>query len=90
MNREAITQLIHEFLVEQLKLADPSILHNGMRLNEDLCVDSLMLLQLILFLEVEAGFSIPDEMVIPKNFQTIGSLVEFLDSLPQNQVSKEY
>ncbi|MRX73245.1 acyl carrier protein [Bacillus lacus] len=51
------------------------------RLNEDLYIDSVMLLELILALELQYGFSIPDDRLHPENFKTVGSLILFLESL---------
>ncbi|RJE87793.1 acyl carrier protein [Paenibacillus sp. 1011MAR3C5] len=56
-------------------------LHDGLRLNEDLAVDSIMIVQLIVFLEVELKLQVPDDQVDPRTFATVGSLLDFMQSL---------
>ncbi|MOA59706.1 acyl carrier protein [compost metagenome] len=52
-----------------------------MRLNEDLRIDSIMIVQLIVYIELEMKLSVPDEMIDPRAFSTIGSLLEFMQGL---------
>jgi aryl carrier protein AsbD len=48
------------------------------RLNEELRLDSVLLIQLLLHLELDMGFEIPEEALTQKNLVTVGSLAEFL------------
>ncbi|UYG97667.1 petrobactin biosynthesis protein AsbD [Cytobacillus firmus] len=79
MTRQEILQVIHYILQDQLELPSMKAFHEDARLNEDLYMDSIMILQLILHLEVDMGFDIPDEMLVPKDFRTVGSLADFLE-----------
>ncbi|MFZ3590529.1 petrobactin biosynthesis protein AsbD [Bacillus sp. DJP31] len=79
MKRQEIVQIIYDILQHNLKLPFMEAFHEGARLNEDLYMDSIMILQLILYLEVDLGFDIPDEMLVSKDFQTVGSLADFLE-----------
>lgn len=79
MTRQEILQVIHDILQHQLELPSIQAFHEDARLNEDLYMDSIMILQLILHLEVDMGFEIPDEMLVPKDFRTVGSLADFLE-----------
>ncbi|MCM3707843.1 MULTISPECIES: petrobactin biosynthesis protein AsbD [Cytobacillus] len=78
MTRQEILQIIHDILQDHLELPSMKAFHEDARLNEDLYMDSIMILQLILHLEVDMGFEIPDEMIVSKDFRTVGSLADFL------------
>ncbi|MBH5319904.1 petrobactin biosynthesis protein AsbD [Paenibacillus sp. GSMTC-2017] len=56
-------------------------LNDEMRLNEDLCIDSIMIVQLIVFIEVELGLQVPDDQIDPRTFATVGSLLDFMEQL---------
>lgn len=88
MTRQEIYNAIYDILQNQLKLPSLAAFHEDARLNEDLYMDSIMILQLILHLEVDLGFDIPDEMLVPKDFRTVGSLVRFLERQQQPAVSE--
>jgi acyl carrier protein len=79
MTRQEIVQIIYDILQRHLKLPLMEAFHEDARLNEDLYMDSIMILQLILHLEVDLGFDIPDEMLVSKDFRTVGSLADFLE-----------
>lgn len=59
------------------------------RLNEDLYLDSVMILQLLLHLELEHGFIIPDEALAKEDFETVDTLAAFLGSLKESEVTNE-
>jgi len=88
MTRQEIVQSLHGILQQQMKLPSMAAFHEEARLNEDLYMDSIMILQLILHLEVDLGFDIPDEMLVSKDFQTVGSLADFLEH-QQKPVAEE-
>lgn len=81
MTRGEIVQSLQDILQHQIKLSATAMeaFREEARLNEDLYMDSVMILQLILHLEVDLGFDIPDEMLVPKDFRTVESLVDFLE-----------
>ncbi|KHF40110.1 petrobactin biosynthesis protein AsbD [Halalkalibacter okhensis] len=78
MTKEQIIQIIYDILNDQLELATMDSFHIDARLNEDLYMDSILLLELILHLELDIGMKIPDEGIVPKDFYTVGSLADFL------------
>ncbi|WP_078380470.1 petrobactin biosynthesis protein AsbD [Sutcliffiella halmapala] len=86
LTREEIITSIFEVMKNKLTLPMLSSFTEEARLNEDLYMDSIMLLQLILHLELDLGFTIPDEMLVPKDFHTVSSLADFLEQLQQNAV----
>jgi len=79
MTREQLIKSIYDILESSLELQTLSSFNEDARLNEDLYMDSIMVLQLILHLELDLGISIPDEILVPKDFKTIGTLVSFLE-----------
>ncbi|MFB1081621.1 phosphopantetheine-binding protein [Jeotgalibacillus sp. JSM ZJ347] len=89
MTKENYIKLIERLIKEELELASSDAFHQHARLNEDLYIDSVMMLELILCLELEAGVSIPDEAITPKDFHTVDSLAEFLMRQEQEGVSHD-
>lgn len=89
MTRQEIYSAIYDILQHQVKVPSLAVFHEEARLNEDLYMDSIMILQLILHLEIDLGFDIPDEMIVPRDFRTVGSLISFLESQQLPFVSKE-
>ncbi len=77
--------------VLQHKMNHPHLaaFHENARLNEDLYLDSLLILHLILHLELDLGFDIPDELLTQEDFDTVGRLARFLGRLAQNPQQKE-
>ena len=65
----------------KLQLAGLPPLEETHRLNEDLRIDSLMMLQLLVWIEAEFGLRIPEEEVDPRVFGTVGSLLDFMEGL---------
>lgn len=49
------------------------------RLNEDLYLDSVLLLQLIVQLELQEGYDIPDSRFTKEDFSTVSGLAAFLE-----------
>ncbi|PZD95731.1 hypothetical protein DNH61_12760 [Paenibacillus sambharensis] len=56
-------------------------LSEELRLNEDLRLDSVMLLQLLVLIETRLGLQVPENEVDPGIFDTVGSLVDFMQEL---------
>jgi acyl carrier protein len=51
---------------------------------DDGWIDSLKVLQLIAFVEIQSGRRIPDEMIVMDRFRTVGEIVRnFLETWPQ-------
>ncbi|MEI5906005.1 petrobactin biosynthesis protein AsbD [Bacillus spongiae] len=86
MDRKDIVNAIYDILKNNIELPTLSAFHEEARLNEDLYMDSLIILQLILHLELDHGFHIPDEIIVAKDFKTVVTLVNFLEK--QKRVSR--
>ncbi|MHA6482892.1 phosphopantetheine-binding protein [Paenibacillus sp. strain BS8-2] len=65
---------------ERCRLEQES-LRDELRLSEDLLIDSIMIVQLIVYIELDLGLSVPDAEVDPRAFATVGSLLSFMEEL---------
>ncbi|MFJ7981535.1 petrobactin biosynthesis protein AsbD [Lysinibacillus xylanilyticus] len=79
MTRQQLIKSIYDIMENSLELQTLSSFNEDARLNEDLYMDSIMVLQLILHIELDLGISIPDEILVPKDFKTVGTLANFLE-----------
>ncbi|WP_338653909.1 petrobactin biosynthesis protein AsbD [Lysinibacillus sp. Y5S-8] len=79
MTRQQLIQSIYDIMDNSLELPTLSSFNEDARLNEDLYMDSIMVLQLILHIELDLGIAIPDEVLVPKDFKTVGTLASFLE-----------
>lgn len=90
LNRKQLYNAVYEIMEHKLNLPMIADFKESARLNEDLYMDSVMILQLILHLELDLGVHIPDEMLVPKDFHTVSSLLDFLEGLsPSSPLKKE-
>ncbi|MFD0697443.1 phosphopantetheine-binding protein [Paenibacillus sp. GCM10027628] len=85
MERNEIIGQLRNLIVENLELAVPKQLSETDRIYEDLNIDSIMVLQLMVYIEETFHVSIPEEDVDPSVFQTLGSLVSFIQELKSKQ-----
>ena len=82
MSREVYRTQLRGVMASQLQLNKlPQTLEDGHRLSEDLGVDSIMLMQLIVWIELEMRLDIPEHEVNPKAYVTIGALLDFMLTL---------
>ncbi|KEK09198.1 acyl carrier protein [Lysinibacillus sphaericus] len=79
MTRQQLIKSIYDIMENSLELQTLSSFNEDARLNEDLYMDSIMVLQLILHIEMDLGIAIPDDVLVPKDFKTVGTLVNFLE-----------
>lgn len=84
MTKQDIIASIHEVLVNTMAVPHLGAFSESARLNEELYLDSVMVLQLLVHLELDLGFSIPEEVLTEKQFATVGALAEFLMALPRS------
>ncbi|MEC2480111.1 petrobactin biosynthesis protein AsbD, partial [Bacillus cereus] len=62
-------------------------LEETIRLNQDLYIDSVMMLQLIVYIEMDIKLCVPEDEVDPKAFLTVGSLLDFMEELQEVNVN---
>lgn len=89
MTRDETLQVIYEIMKNKLQLPTLSAFSESSRLNEDLYMDSVMVLQLILHLELDLRLDIPDEILKPNDFHTVATLANFLERLQKEQILEE-
>lgn len=89
MTREQRIHKLGSIMETKLLLTQLPILEEPHRLNEDLRIDSVMMIQLLVWIEVEFGLCIPEEEVDPRVFHTVGSLLDFMESLAPVGIAEE-
>lgn len=87
MTREVRIEQLRTIMTEKLNLSHILTLEESMRLNEDLHIDSIMLLQLIVYIEEDLHLIVPAHELDPRIFQTVGSLLTFMEQLEPQHVS---
>jgi aryl carrier protein AsbD len=80
LNRTALKNGLEHLMSNKFRL-NSGPLDERMRLSEDLRIDSVMIVQLIVYLEVELRLEVPDSMIDPRTFDTVGSLLDFMQEL---------
>ncbi|MBM7840717.1 acyl carrier protein [Alkalihalobacillus xiaoxiensis] len=80
MTYEQAVETIHFIMKTELDLHTLDSFHEFARLNEDLAVDSVMILQILLELEMEYGIDIPDEKLERSIFHSVESLARFIEA----------
>lgn len=78
MQKDTVIKAIHQVLEQQLNCPQLHLFSESARLNQDLYLDSVLVLQLLLGLELELGITIPDSALSEEDFDSVGSLAEFL------------
>ncbi|MEN1937335.1 petrobactin biosynthesis protein AsbD [Paenibacillus sp. 102] len=86
MNRKMLKAALLKIMIEKMELKNVTYLEDTMRLNQDLYIDSVMMLQLIVYIEMDLQLCVPEDEVDPKAFSTIGSLLEFMEELQPLQM----
>ncbi|NQX61424.1 petrobactin biosynthesis protein AsbD [Paenibacillus qinlingensis] len=89
MTRGQRIEKLHTIMSTKLLLTQLPILEESHRLNEDLRIDSVMMMQLLVWIEVEFCLSIPEEEVDPRVFGTVGTLLDFMDRLTPVGIAEE-
>jgi acyl carrier protein len=78
MTRPELIDAIRSVLSERMALPHMAHFSEDARLNEQLCLDSVLVLELLVYLELEHGLALPEEAVLQKQLGTVGSLADFL------------
>ncbi|EOP99779.1 acyl carrier protein [Bacillus thuringiensis serovar pirenaica] len=87
MRREALKNAVLKIMIEKMELKNVTHLEETMRLNQDLYIDSVMMLQLIVYIEMDVKLCVPEDEVDPKVFLTVGSLLDFMEELQEVNVN---
>jgi aryl carrier protein AsbD len=78
MTRSELKSVIGAVLREKMSMPQLAELDEAARLNEELGLDSVMVLELLVHLELEHGLALPEEAVLRKQDGNLGSLLDFL------------
>ncbi|HEY8946596.1 MAG TPA: phosphopantetheine-binding protein [Polyangiaceae bacterium] len=78
ITKEELIAGIRCVLEEKMGMQPTSDFSERSRLNEELRLDSVLVLQLLLHLELDMGFQIPEELIAGQHLATVGSLADFL------------
>lgn len=78
MTRQEITAAIHQVLAERMTNRHLDGFGPQSRLNADLYLDSVLMLDLLLHLELDHGIAAPEEAIATAAIQTVSDLVELL------------
>jgi aryl carrier protein AsbD len=81
MNRIEIIEKLKVIIEENLEHELPENLKEEDGIYDDLGIDSIMVLQLIIYIEEEFGIEVPEDSIDPEVFETVGSLVTFIQAL---------
>lgn len=73
-------ETIREFLIRD-RLADPSLLEGSYDLLQSGVLDSLAIFTLVDFIEERLGVAVPDDDLVPENFQTLDAVASMVDRL---------
>ena len=87
MRREALKNAVLKIMIEKMELKNVTHLEETMLLNQDLYIDSVMMLQLIVYIEMDVKLCVPEDEVDPKAFLTVGSLLDFMEELQEVNVN---
>jgi acyl carrier protein len=78
LTKTELIESIRWILKEQMQIPHIEAFNEDARLNYDLYLDSVLILELILNIETELGFSIPEQALTKENFETVSNLADFL------------
>jgi len=73
--REQVRTMI---LTNFLRGAEPTTLKDDVSLERSHVVDSVKMLELILFVEETFGFSVDNDEAVPENFDTVDNIVGYV------------
>ncbi|MBU1311751.1 MAG: phosphopantetheine-binding protein [Gammaproteobacteria bacterium] len=78
MQKNTVISAIRQVLHNELQCQYLDRFHAQARLNEDLYLDSVLLMQLLLHLELSLGIAVPDSALNKQDLATVDSLAQFL------------
>jgi acyl carrier protein len=84
MKREEILTKLVDIIQQNLEVQLPEKVEESHRTFEDLGIDSIMVLQLVVYIEEAFGVAVPEEDVDPDVFKSVGALITFIQELQQS------
>lgn len=83
MSKTDIIEDIRVIMTDVMQLPHMEQFRAEARLNQDLYLDSVQFLQLLLNLELEKGYDIPEDALSSEAFVSVDSLADFLLKLQE-------
>ena len=83
-NSNSTTSLIRDFIYKQFPIAKQRKISNDEPLLDSGVVDSLGILEIVNFVEDEFKITVSDEDLLPDNFNSIQTLVIFVEQKLEN------
>lgn len=77
----SLNQELLQFVRTELATGDAAGIDENTQLIDDGYIDSMALMRLISFVEERAAVRIPDEEVLPDNFQSVNTIQSLVDRL---------
>ncbi|AIC94191.1 phosphopantetheine-binding protein [Shouchella lehensis] len=87
MTYEHAVNILYTIMKEDLALQTMDAFHPHARLNEELAIDSVMILHILLELETKYEIAIPDESIDPAIFETVDRLAQFIQRQEKTTVT---
>lgn len=78
MQKTTLLAAIQQILEQQLNIPYMASFHEKALLREDLGLDSVLLMQLLISIELEFGITVPDSALTKKDFESVAGLIDFL------------
>jgi acyl carrier protein len=78
MTADVVRAQLREFVISNFYLSDPDAFDDAVSLLRAGIIDSTGVLELVTHVEREYGINVPDDDLVPANFDSINALVEFV------------
>lgn len=78
LTREQIIEAMFQVLSEKMSHNKLETFQSDARFLEDLALDSSLVLQMLMFLELDHGLGIPEDALMNKDFETVRSVAQLM------------
>ncbi len=78
LTREQIIEAMFQVLSEKMSHNKLDAFQSDARFLEDLALDSSLVLQMLMFLELDHGLGIPEDALMNKDFETVRSVAQLM------------
>jgi aryl carrier protein AsbD len=89
MKREEIVEKVAKIFKQNLELTIKGDIKESDRTWEDLGLDSIMAMQLVVYLEEEFDIEVSEDVITEDIFNTVGSVVDFVINLQESKVKMQ-
>ena|SRR5690606_11455678 len=89
LSKDEVVSAIFDVLRNTLSWPHLDAFSPDARLNEELYLDSVVVLQLLVQLELQLGFEIPEDELSAEHFDSVSTLADLLMTLPRTAVGEQ-